>query len=235
MKKLIEIFKELKATPRGKAILFFGFYFFFFVILIIIFRVSERGDSYLSDSSINSDSKYGYSINKIINNNYSFTYDVVMDSTHYTYDGTRYKEKELFTFNNVTYFKNDKDYFEQQQNIWIKTEAPYKFKQFLNIMTIRDILNEAYFVSKTDYESGKQTYNFLISTNNLYKLTIGIDLDIADDTNEIIVSTDEDKNVDNIKFILNDYCKNTKECLNSLEINLDYDNFGEIEEISSPI
>ena len=35
VKKIIEIIKELKKTPKGRAILFFGFYFIFFLTLAI--------------------------------------------------------------------------------------------------------------------------------------------------------------------------------------------------------
>ena len=51
MKKVIDIFKELKKTPRGKSILFFGGYLIFFVVLMVLVRVSGN-NNYKSDSSI---------------------------------------------------------------------------------------------------------------------------------------------------------------------------------------
>ena len=74
MKKVIDIFKELKKTPRGKSILFFGGYLIFFVVLMVLVRVSGN-NNYKSDSSIYNNREL-FSVNEIRDNNYKFTYNV---------------------------------------------------------------------------------------------------------------------------------------------------------------
>ena len=64
---------DLRKTPRGRAILFFGAYFFFFLLLIIMMRFSNRTSNYNYGDNKN---KNEVSFDSITNNNYAFTYNV---------------------------------------------------------------------------------------------------------------------------------------------------------------
>ena len=60
-------------------------------------------------------------------------------------------------------------------------------------------------------------------------------MDIADDPNEIVVQVDENDLVKKFEFKLNNYCKAINACISELNITLEYDEYGEIKEITSPL
>ena len=75
-------------------------------------------------------------------------------------------------------------------------------------------------------------------TSNVDKENIyfeGIDLDIADDLNEIIVHVDEHGLVEKFEFKLDSYCKAKGICVMGMNVTLKYEEFGEIGEIASPL
>lgn len=234
VKEFIKFIKELSKTEKGRRILFFGGYFFFFLILAVIFRIG--GSSRIPTSSeYEKGNPYSFSLNHLIDNNYSFEYKITLDGTLYNYVGKRYDSNQEFKYNNQNYFCNSSNCFINNNNLWVKSENPYRYSYFLDGVNIDKILKNATFVSKTDYESGKVSYSFLISSNTLNSMIKNINTDIDEEPNEIVVNSDESGKINEIKFDLNSYCINNKECNSNLEIELYYDSFGKIEEIKSPI
>ena len=49
IKKFWKLIKELNSTPRGKAVLFFGFYAIFFIVLFIIMAIGKSNNNYSLD------------------------------------------------------------------------------------------------------------------------------------------------------------------------------------------
>ena len=78
MKKGIEIIKELKKTSKGKAILFFGGYLIFFIVVILFVKFSTRSTTLPSDYEKGKSSGKEISIDKLVENNYLFTYKIVL-------------------------------------------------------------------------------------------------------------------------------------------------------------
>lgn len=237
-KKLnIEFLKDLMKTPRGRGILFFGVYFVFFLALILLIRFGNRGE--VIGNELESGNPYNFSVSNITGNNYNFSYQVEIDDNIFLYQGSRYKNTELFTISNggsiVEYYLNSENYFSNSNGLWLKADNPYKYWQFIDIKYVNNIIKNATYISKTDYESGKSVYNFQISSNTIVKLLENIDTDVDEVPNEIVVITDENNYVNEVKFLLDSYCKAKTICTNSMNINLKYGDFGNIEEIKSPL
>ena len=60
----------------------------------------------------------------------------------------------------------------------MNVENPFVGYGFMDTNNISDILNEAMYVSKTEYDNGREVYNFKISSATLNKLFENKDLDI---------------------------------------------------------
>lgn len=236
-KNFFQQLKELYASPKGKAIIFFSFYFFFFLILSLVGHFGSRGT--VGENRYDKKQQYQFSFDLLDKENYHFFYQISKDAELLSYEGDKNKEKELFTSSilgvNETYYRESNTYLKNTNPLWIKVESPYQFSSFFELSTVREMLEKASYISKTDYESGKQVYRFAISTSTMISLFEGIETDIADDTNEMILSTDENKNVNEISYTLNSYGKYKKLVTNRLQITLRFSSFGEIQEISNPV
>lgn len=234
MKKFINKIKEIKEMKNGKAILFFGFYFIFFLILFLILKLSEKNPLSHPDEYEKGNNGYVFHMDKILENNYKYTFTITIDGVQYIYLGQKNGSKEIIKFNNKDYFRNEFDFF-RNDNIWLKCENPFVFTDFLDINIIEKIIETSSYESKTSFENGKQSYNLLISSNTLNQLLSNINSDFLEEPNKIYINTDTEKYVNEIKFNLDSYCYLNNLCQKSLEINLEYYDFGNILEIVNPI
>ena len=231
------LFNKLKSTPRGQALLFFGGYAIFFIFIMIIVRIMGSGSTV--GKTYDEAKGYGFSVVNITEDNYSFNHSVLLDGITSNYKGNRKDgEERLVLSNNLgtyDYYGKGIDYFNNKSGLWIKSDTPYLFSEFFNIDNINYLINKAKLDYKTDYESGKKIYNFLITSTTIHNYFDGTDMDIADDPNEIVVHVDENDLVKKFEFKLNNYCKAINACISELNITLEYDEYGEIKEITSPL
>ena len=232
MKETFETVKEISKNPRGRALLFFGFYFIVFAVLIFFIREASHNNK--PTDEFESGRPYSFNTNKLLNHNFQFHYTVTLDDKVYEYSGDRYNDMEQFQYNKLDYFRN-KDAFFVNEKTWIKSDNPYVYYDFINVDNIIDLIGISTYESKTSYNNGKTNYNFLISSNTLNKVINETDTDFFEDPNKIFISTDENKDINNIILYLDSYCLNNKLCNKSLKIELEYDKYGEIKEIESPI
>ena len=235
MKKGIEIIKELKKTSKGKAILFFGGYLIFFIVVILFVKFSSRSTTLPSDYEKGKSSGKEISIDKLVENNYLFTYKIVLDGKEYIYNGKRNKDIELFQFNNKTYYKNEDTYFSKNNELWVKVDNPYVFGDFIDSGKIIPIIEMASLESKTTYEDGRSSINMLISTNTLNQKLNNIDSDFFEEPNKITLIANKNNEIDEINYDLSSYCTLNKLCQNSLKITLNYEMYGEIKNIENPV
>ncbi|MBR2679064.1 MAG: hypothetical protein IKE63_06565 [Bacilli bacterium] len=224
MKQFIEFIKEVRKTPRGKAILFFAFYFIVFLVIIMIIRFNDN-TSYEKDYEPGK--AYSFDTSLLSKNNYHFEYIITKDNIKYQYIGDRNGNKETFTFNDKKYYYDGNKYYLENNEI----DNPYLYSEFINLNNILLLIDNATYDSKTDYQSGTTKYNFLISSNTINSLINNKETDIDDLPNSLTISSDEDNKVDSIIYHLDSYCKSNKECDDNLEIDLSYEQFGEIKEI----
>ena len=231
MKKIFETLKEIKSTPRGKALLFFIFYVVFFICL---FAIINSNKSTKTEKNYDDPKGYDFNFTAILDNNYHFKYIVLEDDKKQVYEGNKKGDKELFTLNNQTYYR-EKDEYYIRNNSWNKVNSPNKYSNFINIKNIEKIIKKSYFEYKTNYQSGQNKYNFLVSSNTLNKILEKKDTDIDEIPNSITITTDNDDNVIEITYHLNSYCQSNKKCNKKLELELIYEEFGSVEEIENPM
>ena len=229
-------FKELISTPRGRAILFFGAYLIFFMAIAIFARAGGASNGLSSNKKYETGSPLQFSLEAIEQNNYKFNYSVEVDGVVSTMTGIKdgFRESSTCTLLNEYYMENG-NYFINSNGIWVKTSSPYADKFFHNVENISNLIERASYISKTEYESGKDVYTFNISSATISKLFNGNDLDIEEVPNEIIIGVNEDNYVNEVKFVLDSYCKAVGTCTSSMKVTLKYEMFGEIEEIVSPL
>lgn len=236
-KTFSSIIKDLLKTPRGRGILFFVAYFLFFLAVILLVRFGNRGSVIGSD--LDYGKKYNFSLSNITDENYDFSYEVTIDNITTAYQGSRYDDVELFKVNdgvNISEYYRDLDnYFINNGQLWLKSENPYRYYQFIDINNISNIIDSATYISNTSYESGKSVYNFQISTATITKLFENLDIDIDEVPNELMVITDEDGYVNEFQFKLDSYCSFKQICSDGMRIVLKYDNYGKVKEITSPL
>lgn len=233
MRNFFEKIDEIKQKKNGKAILFFGFYLVFFLILFISLKFSNKRPL-SAPEDYEKGNRYKFYINDIVDGNYHYNYVTVLDGVRYEYSGERNKKEELFRFNSKEYYKNDGNYF-VNEGLWIKSDNPFVYQEFLDVDNIVEMIGLAAYESNTNYEDGRQSYKFLISSNTLNQKLHNIESDFMEEPNQLFIMTDANKNVTEISLKLDSYCTMNKLCKGTLEINLTYDKFGDIEDIESPI
>ena len=223
-----ELLKEIQNNPKGKAILFFIFYAFFFLIIVCVLFFEKR------DYAIASDYERGnatiYSSKSLLEDNYSFTYSITLDDKVYYYEGIKKDNYESFQYLGKNYYRVGNDFY-VEDGTWFKCENPYLYSEFLDIKNIDKLINVASYLSKTSYESGKMTYNYLLSTNTINKELYNIESDFLEEP----ISTDEEKHINQVLFLLDSYCFLNKSCVKNLKIDIQFDQIGKIEKIDNPI
>lgn len=232
MKNKVKQIKEIIKDPKKKAILFFGFYFVFFLVIILLLRFGDRSITRASDYE--KGVSLTFDIQNIMENNYLYGYTITLDGVKFEYYGEKNGNVEYFEFAGKAYY-TDGDKFYVKDTQWLECESPYLFSDFLDTRKLYTLLEESYFESKTTYQSGKNNFNFLISTNTINQLLSNIDSDFLEEPNQIILIANEDKIIDEVTLNLDSYCTLNNLCTKSLKINLQYDRFGEISNIEYPI
>lgn len=232
MMDFIEKIKEISKTKKGSTILFFGVYVIFFIVIILVIRVG--GNKNFMNQEYEKGITTSFKNKGILNNNYYFDYKVHLDDKVYDYYGKRNGDVELFKYNNVDYYKNKTAFF-MNNGTWIKCDNPYVFYDFIESVSMGEIIDNSTFMSKEDLEGKKVQYTLLISTNTINKIVSGTDTDYDEIPNQIILDSDNTGEIVKVTFKLDSYCKLNNLCNNSLEIELSYEMFGEIKKIDNPI
>lgn len=227
-----DLLKEVQNNPKGKAILFFIFYAFFFLIIICILFFGKR--DYTKASDYERGNATIYSSKSLLENNYSFIYSIILDDKVYYYKGKKKDNYESFQYLDKNYYRNGNDFY-VEDGTWVKTENPYLYSEFLDTQNINNLISLASYLSKTNYDSGKMTYNYLLSTNTINKAFYDVDSDFLEEPNQVVISTDEEKHINQVLFFLDSYCSLNKTCIKNLKIDIQFDQIGKIEKIDNPI
>lgn len=228
-----ELLKNIKDSKNGNAIFFFAFYLLFFIVVFLLIRFGGN-KNHLTQEYEHGNNGF-FDNEKLLKNNYYFEYKITNDDVVYKYSGKRNGKNELFKFNDVEYYKNNNSYFVKKDDSWEKTTNPYKYYEFINIEKSGNLLDVSYFLSTKEVDDKVVEYTFSVSTNSINKLLYDTDSDFDEIPNQIIIGVDEKKNVNKIIFKLDSFCKLKNLCNNKLEIELNYEMFGEIKKIDNPV
>lgn len=229
---LLKTVKELRKTERGKAILFLGIYFIFFFFLFLFINFGGKNSTFLDDYEITTSDTY--LVDRILNGNYFFDYTIYIDGIPVTYNGKKNRDKELFTFNGINYYYDGDSYFINNNDQWILTTDPYIFKDFIDFERLGEVIVDATYISKTEFDNGETLFNYQVSSNSLIKVIEDVDTDIMEIPNSVIFTADKDSYLNKIELDLSSYGRFKGICIDSFKITLDYFNFGEVEDITEP-
>ncbi len=229
--KYIELFNNMRKTPRGRAILFFAFYILFFAFIYILLAFNSSTSKIKSESVEKNTS--AYSFKELEKENYHFNYEIILNN-NYKYIGDKNKDSEVFTFNNnneeINYKLKDNKYLANINNNWEEKENPYILQEFMELDNLKNIIDSSKYMSKTIYESSKETYHYQVSTTSVEEIVNKNKIDIDDIPNEIDVTV-ENGEVDGIYLKLNSYIHYKNNNLNDCSIKLEYSKFGKIKEL----
>ena len=213
---LINIFKKLRETPRGRSILFLVVFFLFLIFVMIYLRLGN--DSYNKDVVKKEVIKNDLSF---LNNSYNI--NISLDNNKYLYriDNTdTYIIKDII--NNKTYKKELDNYYIFDNNNWISSNNPNKFYRFSEIDYINKLLDISYYESDTIYKEYKydKSNNYLLDINNISNIMNGTisDFDSSSDYIKLFIKNNK---INGIEYNLDNYCRYNKICSYSLKINID--------------
>ena len=224
-KNIKTIVNEIKSNPQKKAwIILFGYFLFFLFVVIAI-----RSNSSTTSVRTKKNSYMYFSVEKIKNSNYHFKHIVNFDYLETFYEGDKEDETLTFTksFQNVSqnYQKANGIYYLNQNNSWQQVQNPFLIPSLNEISVIEKIWENSKYISKTEFEDGTRSYHYQISTTTLVKLFDFLDIDIADNPNDITVTTNTDGDVVKIEFNFTSYT-NYKSLTTTLgTVSIQYSNF----------
>jgi len=227
---IIQFIKELRKTPRGRSALFFGFYIIFFALVFLVFRSSGTSAPYNNDKT----ESFNFKFAGIVARNYQFDYTYQINDNTILFEGETNRNKELFTRTTdviTNYYRYNDRYFQLIGNEQVEVVNLFYYNEFLNIDLLKQMLNEATFISKTEYAEGFTKYNYQITTTTLVKIIDGNMIDIDDPVNTIEIVVNKNNEVTEIIYDISSYTLFKDNIMKTL-INLKYSRFGEIEEIN---
>jgi len=235
--KAKEIIKILYQSEKGRALLFFGFYLLFFVLVGIMLRTTHQMVPEEKKEPIEK-VDYTYKLDQLEKKNYHYQYLVTFGEDVYFYEGDCNHSKELFTVTSKDkkeiYFRDGAIFIKAEDSNWIVAEDPYILSGVYDITVLKQILAEAKFLSKTEYDSGKSEVKFSISSTNLHKILTSQTVDTLEDKNEIILYLDKNKNIEKLEYNLTSYVTALNQMPKNTIIEISYSNFGGVKEIEKP-
>ena len=140
----------------------------------------------------------------------------------------------FFEVNNQKYYYDGEQYY-QGDTKWTLCDNPLAYPEFFDTESVLSLLRASSYLAKTTYESGRIHFHYLLSSNTIFSMIKGIDADYFEEPNSVEIDIDENKRMDHIIFQLDSYGKLNQICQNTFRIDLEYDRFGEIKDIASPL
>lgn len=163
--------KELFTDEKKRARLILLAYLIFFIVLIVAMRSSATPVDDDIANTINNQAD-----EKLAMYNYEFTYTITEGENKYIYTGKHYNEKELFTYNHNSYYKEGSLVLKQEGDNWVKVDNPYVEYEYIQLENIDKILGKSDFISQTTYEDGSvlNSYKMYVDgkvTDNVLNIT----------------------------------------------------------------
>lgn len=222
---------ETEDYSQQKAWLFLIAYFIFFTAVIISIRSNNSNNREKSKEK-----EFAFSFEKIEKQNYTFQYQLLLDTNQILYEGKRNKEKSLFTKNSngiiENFFESSNLYVKQVNQLWIKEESPYPIPQLVDVNYLKEILQKATYDSKTNYSNQSQMYTYQVSTTTLMDSYENKKIDIADEVNKISITFDSNKDVQKIEYDFTPYAIYNGIATTTYRFTMTFDNFSDVEELS---
>lgn len=213
------IWKWLR-SDKGKRYSFFIFYFFFFVFLFLFISIPNNEAVDNKNNNIKEEQKLPFSLKKIKNNNYKFTYTINYNNNILEYTGQ--KDGNLITLTNGI-DKYTYNYVNNELKEEIK-KSPIQI-DFLDIYKIENMITNSTIIEETKLiATDELLYTYNIETSKLFDILLYDSLIINNSSNNIIIKTNSLKEVREIKLDLLNYMKEfKKEEIDNYEIIIKYE------------
>lgn len=229
--------KDLFATEKGRALLFFCFYAIFFFVVIILIRISHNNMP-KKEREYKIEVSYDYKLDQLESKNYHYKYLATIGNNIALYEGNCENSKELFSIitNGIimNYYRDGDLFIKQESNSWSIADNPYALAEFYEIETLAKLLEASKFISKTDFQTGNHELKFSITTKKLLEILAKQDVNIPDDYNEIVLKTDDNKNVYALEYDLTNYYSYCQQMPINATLEFSYSEFGKIKGIEKP-
>ena len=125
-------------------------------------------------------------------------------------------------------------YMKEQAGLWIKCDVPYPFSDFVDVEIMKNLVDHATYISKTELATGEEEINLQITTTTLVKILDGLDVDLDDPVNTIQLKKDNSGEVVEVRYDFTSYALYHGRCSSSFQLILSYSNFGNVKEIHDP-
>lgn len=227
--------REARKTEKGRALVSLGCYLVFFVIVLLMVSFIPKDTTIPDDYELGEQVSDTYSSSKILNNIYSFNYNINIDGREIIYSGRKFGERELFTVNNQEYYYDGINYYINDNYNFSMTTNPYLYYDFMDFFRLNKIINLASYSSRTEYQDDSRAFNYRIATDSIIKLLEGINTDILEVPNDINLYTMKDGTLKRIELDFSSYGKFKNICTNNFNIILEYSGFDNQEEIVNPM
>ena len=194
---------------KKKGIIFVLFYLVFFtmVIFLIINIRKENRNRYLNNKKNNTkiNNNLNINIDKILSNNYKYSYNIIIDNDIYVYSGSRKGDIEEFYDNKYYYYKEGDKYYKNDGVKYIPFNNPNKYS-YINDK-IKDILNSSTLISEVKYNTGSKIYNMGITVDSLVKMFDNISSDLSLNNDLVTYVSDDNNNIVEISYDFTNYFK----------------------------
>lgn len=210
-----------------KKIFNIAFYAAFFIVLIMVFKsrpsVSEApGQNDLDQEIVNAKG-----IDKLSNNNFEYSYSLVVDDTNYLYSGKKKDNKESFTLaiDNVikNYYLVDDIALVKSGNQWVLSDHPSLYFNYFDTSLIKEIVKRSKFSKENDM--------FEITTSSILELFDPLAGEAKDSLNTISLVY-RNQTLASIEMDISNLAKHYTPDIQSAKLSLNYLKFDVVEEIS---
>ncbi len=226
---------------RSRIILLFYFLLFLGLVIYIRANISDNGDQLedkreeviVDDERQEEDLEIRELFSLLSKNNYNFDFQLKIDNDEYTYNGKRYSNKIMYSFNNL---ENDLGTYISDGNLtkvklleedYAISDSPYYGFNYFEVNILKDILNNADKIEEDIYSITNEKFDKYYDKNRHYINMIDKEL-----TNEIKLETKNGKIV-GMTIDYSNYAKNDSSfTFSSVVISLKYSNFDLIDDFS---
>ena len=205
---------KLFRSDKGKTYSFFIFYIIFFIFLFIFISGTNYKDNKVDN---NVESSLPFKTINIENNNYQFKY--IVNTNYNTIDYLGERDKNII---NIKGDEGEYTYYYQNGVLINDNHEKIIHDKLLDIFEVKRIIKNSKLISETKLnENNNYIYNYKIKSNDLNSILLSDSL-FDDLENDIIVLTNQNKEIIKIEFDLLNYEKKLNSELNMFKITIDY-------------
>lgn len=204
----------MKDEKRIKALIFLGIYLILFIVII----TSNQKNNITKENKIDKDNIQN--TKQLENANFEYKYTIILDDLTCIYNGKKYEHKDLYTLicnsEEKYYYTNNGITLVKENDKYVLTDKIYYLFDYLEIDNILKILKN------------------VVKDNNMYTITniklgdITTIFNNSNQTNQVNIYYDSNKNISKIELNLLNYAKYVGKANDKAQIILEYFSYGKV-------